>query len=57
MYQHIQVPSGGQKITVNPDFTLIDYALLVRMNILHRIFDGNDVPTLEAVAMINQGRE
>ena len=22
MYQHIQVPSGGQKITVNPDFTL-----------------------------------
>ena len=22
MYQHIQVPEGGEKITVNPDFTL-----------------------------------
>jgi len=22
MYQHIQVPSGGQKITVNPDSSL-----------------------------------
>ena len=22
MYQHIKVPEGGQKITVNPDFSL-----------------------------------
>ncbi|MNS52212.1 hypothetical protein D3C72_849220 [compost metagenome] len=42
---------------VHPHLPLVDDALAVAMDELHRILDGDDVATAVAVAMVDEGRE
>ncbi len=42
---------------VHPHLPLVDDALAVAMNELHRILDGDDVAAVVAVAMVDEGRQ
>ena len=45
MYQHIKVPEGGQKITVNPDFSLnVPHNPIIRFG--NNIYFGKIVPKI-----------
>lgn len=45
---------GVKTAGIDADFTLIDDRALVPMDVLDRVFDGDDVPGTMAIAMIDE---
>ena len=47
----------GVRVEIRDEFTLVEGALVVRVDELHRVFQGHDVERLRAVNLVEHGGE